>query len=146
MQYSDNGGQGGHSKPKSPKKAPAPQPAPTRKTTPHTTAAPEPLGPPVYIDDNYGSTNYDDYEIETDYVQYDTDYAEKQSDYVEEQSDYSEEPAEYDQEPSADYDENLQNQGEANCGSQGFWTAKRSQKIPLKLKKLCTYTKYVTKW
>ena len=117
LQYSDNGGQGGHSKPKSPKKAPAPQPAPTRKTTPHTTAAPEPLGPPVYIDDNYGSTNYDDYEIETDYVQYETDYAEKQSDYVEEQSDYSEEPAEYDQEPSADYDENLQNQGEANFGS-----------------------------
>ena len=121
MQYSDNGGQGGHSKPKSPKKAPAPQPAPTRKTTPHTTAAPKPLGPPVYIDDNYGSTNYDEYEIETDYVQYETDYDEQQSD-------YDEEPAEYDQETS-DYDENfadLQNQGETNFGSQGFWTTKRS--------------------
>ena len=57
FQYSDNsGGQGGHSKP-----APAPKQA-VRKapkpTPPATTAAPKPLGPPVYIDDNYGSTNY----------------------------------------------------------------------------------------
>ena len=82
FQYSDNsGGQGGHSKP-----APAPKQA-VRKapkpTPPATTAAPKPLGPPVYIDDNYGSTNYDDYETD-----YDQEYVDIEADLDYESSDY----------------------------------------------------------
>ena len=78
FQYSDNsGGQGGHSKP-----APAPKQA--KPTPPATTAAPKPLGPPVYIDDNYGSTNYDEYETDYDQeyvdIEADLDY-ESHSDY-----------------------------------------------------------------
>ena len=80
MQYSDNGGdkKGGHSKPKAPKPAPAkPKPKPT---PPQTTAAPEPLGPPTYVDDNYadnyGSSNYDEYEQEADlFNDYEADYS-----------------------------------------------------------------------
>jgi len=78
FQYSDNsGGQGGHSKP-----APAPKQA--KPTPPATTAAPKPLGPPVYIDDSYGSTNYDEYETDYDQeyvdIEADLDY-ESHSDY-----------------------------------------------------------------
>ena len=86
FQYSDNsGGQGGHSKP-----APAPKQA--KPTPPATTAAPKPLGPPVYIDDSYGSTNYDEYETDYDQeyvdIEADLDY-ESHSDYdTAEQSDY----------------------------------------------------------
>merc|ERR1711935_285288 len=59
-QYSDNGGdKGGHSKPKPAPKPAAPKPKPT---PPQATAAPKPLGPPTYIDDSYGSTNYDEYD------------------------------------------------------------------------------------
>ena len=76
MQYSDNGGdkKGGHSKPKAPKPAPAkPKPKPT---PPQTTAAPEPLAPPTYVDDNYGSSNYDEYEQEADlFNDYEADYS-----------------------------------------------------------------------
>ena len=82
FQYSDNsGGQGGHSKP-----APAPKQA-VRKapkpTPPATTAAPKPLGPPVYIDDSYGSTNYDEYETD-----YDQEYVDIEADLDYESSDY----------------------------------------------------------
>merc|ERR1712051_1083000 len=91
-QYSDNsGGQGGHSKP-----APAPKQA-VRKapkpTPPATTAAPKPLGPPVYIDDNYGSTNYDDYETD-----YDQEYVDIEAD--------------LDYESHSDYDDQNNQQGE----------------------------------
>ena len=79
LQYSDNGGdkKGGHSKPKAPKHAPAkPKPKPT---PPQTTAAPEPLAPPTYVDDNYsdyGSSNYDEYEQEADlFNDYEADYS-----------------------------------------------------------------------
>ncbi len=82
FQYSDNGGgQGGHSKP-----APAPKPAvrkSTKPTPPATTAAPKPQGPPVYVDDNYGSTNYDEYETD-----YDQEYVDIEADLDYEQSDY----------------------------------------------------------
>ena len=92
FQYSDNsGGQGGHSKP-----APAPKQA--KPTPPATTAAPKPLGPPVYIDDSYGSTNYDEYETD-----YDQEYVDIEADLdYESHSDYD----------TADYDDQNNQQGE----------------------------------
>ena len=100
FQYSDNGGgQGGHSKP-----APAPKQA-VRKapkpTPPATTAAPKPLGPPVYIDDNYGSTNYDEYETD-----YDQEYVDIEADL-----DY-ESHSDYDTAEQSDYDDQNNQQGE----------------------------------
>ena len=95
FQYSDNsGGQGGHSKP-----APAPKQA--KPTPPATTAAPKPLGPPVYIDDSYGSTNYDEYETD-----YDQEYVDIEADL-----DY-ESHSDYDTAEQSDYDDQNNQQGE----------------------------------
>ena len=100
FQYSDNsGGQGGHSKP-----APAPKQAvrkAAKPTPPATTAAPKPLGPPVYIDDSYGSTNYDEYETD-----YDQEYVDIEADL-----DY-ESHSDYDTAEQSDYDDQNNQQGE----------------------------------